>query len=818
MAGHRAGLDLWPDACAASAPLSTAGHGAWRRCCGRPNIRLSSRLKPLASAVDASYEHPVESRAPNQEEASLVEPDARTPTRQACRSAGSHRLGLLVAVLLLLAGLVRVPAASAQQLPGEDELPIVITADSIVFDTEKRLTTAVGNAEVSRGERRLLADTIRYDENTGRVFAKGNIVLIEANGDAIYGDEMDITGDLKDGIVKGVRALLDEDIRVAGVKGRRVGGNTTVLEKAVYSPCKLCPDGRGGPIWQLRATRAVHDQEAKTLTYSNAVMEVFGVPVAYTPWFRHPDPSVRKATGFLLPSVGTDSELGQTLQLPFFVNLAPNRDITLSPLFTTDAGMVLFAEGRSLETFGRTIVSGSITNSEGSETSTTPTGEGVQGHLRGSGRYTIDEKHRAGFDGFWTSDKNYLRRYSISNANILENHAYLERFDDRDYYGLNAWAFQGLRANDNQDTIPVALPLADAHLVSDRMRWGSQYTLDSNVLALTRTGGRDVRRLSNEIGWEVPQVGEWGDLRRYRLSLRNDLYYTEGSVDDPDVGGDGHQTAARILPRATLDWSLPLVRGDGLWQHEITPLVSVNLAPTGLDNQDSIPNEDSIDFEFDETNLFLPIRFTGLDLNEGGSKIAYGFRFASVGPNLLSLSGVLGQSLRFDNDDTFPANSGLGGYLSHWVGRLEFRPSQLFEASYRFRVDAKSGEFPRTDVGVGIGPPRVRLSLRYVNLHAEPAANSDDDLPDREAAIAGIRVQMTDNLAVAAQTRQDLTADSTVTNSYGLVYSDDCLLIVAGIEKDFTTRGDVDQPTTFTLRIGLKTLGEFETGSSIFGL
>ena len=748
-----------------------------------------------------------------------MEPDARRTSRLARRNGGSRRLGLLVATLLLLVGLSGLPGASAQQLPGEDELPIVITADSIVFDTEKGLTTAVGNAEVSRGERRLLADSIRYNERTGRVFAKGNIVLIEANGDAIYGDEMDITGDLKDGIVKGVRALLDEEIRVAGAKGRRVGGNITVLEKAVYSPCKLCPDGKGEPIWQLRATRAVHDQQARTLTYSNAVMEVWGVPVAYTPWFRHPDPSVRKATGFLLPSVGTDSELGQTLQTPFFINLAPNRDITLSPLFTTDAGTVLFAEGRSLETFGRTIVSGSITNTEAGETSTGEvTGEGLRGHLQGTGRYTLDAKHRAGFDGFWTSDKTYLRRYSITNANILENHAFLERFDNRDYYGLNAWAFQGLRATDNQDTIPVALPLADAHLVSDRMRWGSQYTLDSNVLALTRTGGRDVRRVSNEVGWEVPQVGEWGDLRRYRLSLRNDLYYTEGSVTDPDVGGEGHQTAARILPRATVDWSLPLVKGSGLWQHEITPLASLNIAPTGLDNQDSIPNEDSIDFEFDETNVFLPIRFTGLDLNEGGSKIAYGVRFASIGPNLLSLSGVLGQSLRFDNDDTFPSNSGLNGYLSQWVGRLEFRPSQLFELSYRFRVDAKSMDFARSDIGVGIGPPRVRVNLRYLNLDAEQAKDSDDNLPDREAAIAGVRVQMTDNLAVAAQTRQDMTAGSTVTNSYGLVYSDDCLLIVAGIEKDFTTRGDVDQPTTFTLRIGLKTLGEFETGSGIFGL
>ena len=168
------------------------------------------------------------------------------------------QLVLIASQLVLMGCLTAAGTALAQTGTAEDQLPIVVTADQIVFDTEKKQTTAVGNAEVSRGERRLIGDSIRYDERTGKVFAKGNIVLIEANGDAIFGDEMEITGDLRDGVVKGVRALLADDIRIAGVKGRRLDGNTTILEKAVYSPCKLCADG--SPSWQIRADRAVHDE------------------------------------------------------------------------------------------------------------------------------------------------------------------------------------------------------------------------------------------------------------------------------------------------------------------------------------------------------------------------------------------------------------------------------------------------------------------------------------------------------------------------------------------------------------------------------
>jgi LPS-assembly protein len=724
-------------------------------------------------------------------------------------------VGLVLVVILALAP---APAARAQGPAGGEAEPIVLTADELVFEPERRLTTAIGNVELSRGERQLLADRITYDEAANRVIARGNIVLIEASGDAIYAEELEITGDLRDGFVKGVAALLADDTRSAAVSGERRGGSETTLHKAVYSPCALCADGRGPPIWQIRAERVVHDQEARTLTYRNAFLEVYGVPVLFTPYFTHPDPTVRKRTGLLTPSFGTDSELGATVLTPFFVNLAPNYDVTLAPLFTTEAGTVLFGEARGLERFGTATVSGSITHADEFESgSGESAGQGLRGHIRGEGLARLDELHQVGADGAWASDKTYLRRYNISNANILTSRGYFERIDGRDYYGLNALAFQGLRDTDDQDVIPFALPLAETHVVGQPMRWGSHWTLDGNVLALTRTQGRDVRRLSGEAGWQVPHVDDYGGLYRLRFSLRGDAYYVLGDPQDQSVGS-GSETAGRLLPRATLQWGWPLFRAAESWQHELEPVLALNLAPTG-GNSNQIPNEDSIDFEFDESNVFLPSRFTGLDRNEGGSRLAYGLRYASLGRRLESISGALGQSLTFHpSDNPYPPNSGLAGYLSDPVGRIEFRPSDLLDLTFRFRFDTSSMEFARNDIGLGLGPQQIRTSLRYIKLSKEATTPATDDIGGREALIAGIQLQVTDELTVAAQTRQDLKAGETVRNTFGLVYEDECLLIVAGIEKDFTVTGEVDRPLTFSLRVGLKTLGEIETGTGAFGL
>jgi LPS-assembly protein len=738
----------------------------------------------------------------------------RDRRRDRCRRL---RRGIAAAVL----GLAALTTSAARGQSGlqldAGEGPVVLTADELVYDATGKIVTALGNVEVSRGERRLLADRVRYDEARDRVLAQGNVVLIEPTGDALFGEEVEVTGDLKDGLIKGVRALRADDSRFAGVAARRERGERVVIEKAVYSPCNLCPEGRGAPLWQVRAERVTLDEVAQDVIYRNARLEFFGLPVLYTPYLSQPAPNVRKRSGFLIPQFGIDSELGTTVQVPYFINLAPNRDLTLAPLLTTKAGPALFVEGRDLESWGRTIVTGSIANTDRFEDEKGNTIEqGVRGHVDGRGRYRIDDTHFAGFDAQWASDKSYQRLYGISGRNINTNHAFLERLWDDDYWGLNAFAFQGLRTTDDQDTTPFALPLAEARLVSERWRWGSRGTLDSSLLLLGRTRGRDVQRLSNEVGWEVPQVGAYGDVRRLRLSLRGDVYYVAGDPLDPTVGG-GTQTSARVLPRATVDWSLPLIGGGAEWQHEVEPVASLNVAPTG-GNSDNIPNEDSIDFEFDESNLLLPSRYTGLDVNEGGTKLAYGVRFTSLGPQLRRVSGAIGQNLQITGDNVYPRNSGLAGTFSNLVGRLEVRPSELLDIAYRFRFDASSAEFARADLNVGIGPSRARINLRYVKLSAEAAKDASDRLEGREALIAGVRLQITDNLAVAAQTRRDLKENSPVANTFGLLYADECFLVLAGLEKDFTQRGEVDEPLTFTLRIGLRTLGDFEIGSGLFGL
>lgn len=726
----------------------------------------------------------------------------------------SVRGGRLSAALLLALALWWPASVAAQPPPDaarKDGEPLLLEAREIVYDFERRLVIARGKVELTYGEQILLADEIRYDEAAGEVVAIGNIVLIDAGGEAVFADRLRLSDDLARGFVAHIRARLDDDTKIAANLGIRTEGRYNVFEKAVYSPCPVrCKVRESGPFWQIRARRVVHDQQARTLTYYDAVLEVLGVPVAYAPYFQHPDPTVERRSGFLAPSLGADTELGLTLETPYYFDLAPNRDLTLTPLFSSERAPMLKAELRDLQTFGRTTVEVSGTYAKGYRRHPDQERNTVfRGHLEARGHYALDQGDRAGFEIALSSDNTYLETYGLGGDDVLTNRLYYERYEGRRYAAVNAYGFQGLRETDDQGTIPFALPLAEYHRTSGPLVWGSYWTVDAGALALTRTEGLDTQRLTAELGWELPYLGPIGDLWRLRLAVRGDLYRTDG--DPRDYGGGGDRVTGRILPRAYLGWSLPLVGRSGAWQQLVEPVAALMIDRSDGNDSD-IPNEDSQSFEFDETNLFEPSRFTGIDLVEEGVRLAYGVRAAAIGPAAFRVSGVLGQIVDLADGDETPDNSGLEGRFSDFVGRLDLRPGPYLDLSYRFRFAADDLVFRRNDVIASFGPPRLRFRISYLELSDEPLPDIDRN---RKEVVAAVRIGLTDELSVGAQTRRDLTENETVATSGALVYRNPCFVLTAGIERRFTTKGELDDETTFTLRIGFAGLGDIGTSTSL---
>jgi LPS-assembly protein len=706
------------------------------------------------------------------------------------------------------------PAAPASDVPsdtaGEEGPPIHFLADEMSFDREKGIVTASGNVEIRYDDRTLRAESVSYDQNKDIASASGNVILVEPTGERLFGDKMEISGDLKDAVVLNIGMILQDHSRIAGTGARHSGGNITELRKGVYSPCEPCAeDPNAPPLWQIKAVKVIHNKEEKTVEYRDAWIEFFGYPVAYTPYFRHPDPTVRRKTGFLFPKIGNSSDFGTILETPFFWAISDSEDLTARPVLMTEEFPLLALQYRKRFLTGSIDAEGSITdNSE--DSFTTEEGEfGVRGHIDAEARFDINRTWRWGVDVKRSTDDTFLRRYGFASPQSLDSQVFVEGIKGRDYYSAKTLVFQGLAETDEHDESPIVLPLVDYNHLGERDRLGGRFNFDFNLLALTRAKGTDTRRLSMRPRWERPFQGPFGDLFRFETGLNADFYHTNGLVIS---GQDGTYSGAsyRMVPYADLNWRLPLVKSQGTVRQILEPIASLALAPNG-GNPDKIPNEDSTDFEYDETNLFSVNRFSGIDKVEGGARINYGLKWGVYGEGGGSSSLFVGQTYRFRDDSTFGKDSGLGDKLSDVVGSISVSPNSLLNVLYRTQLTSDDFSPRRNEVSFSAGVPALTIQGSYSLLE-----------PQEESEFSGREeLKMNASTVIDRFWRASLSAvrDQKAAEMRSLVlsaiYENECVIFNTQVTRTFFEDRDLKPTDAITFHLVLKTVGEVRSGASI---
>ena len=709
---------------------------------------------------------------------------------------------LLIAVLFL--GSSRDAAAQAADFR---KFPVILQADELIHDNVAGTVIASGNVEAAQGERVLMADRITYDQRRDTVTATGNVILLEPSGEVIFADYLELRDEMKNGLIRGIRIVLADNSRFAANGAIRSGGNRTVMSKAVYSPCPLCDkQADESPLWQIKATRVVHDQQRQQITYTDAVFEFMGMPIAYTPYFSHPDPTVKRRSGFLTPTFGGNSTLGTRIDIPYFINLAPNRDITLAPIFTTKEGVVLAGEYRQRVESGQFRMNGSITRPEQrGDDGEVVSGRDTRGHFEAEGAFKIDDTWKWGFDVARSTDDTYLRRYGFNSENTLTSNLFVEGFRGRNYAAVNAFSFQGLEVDDDPGDTPIIAPIADFSFISDAGRIGQRYTLDANFMELYRTDGTGSTRLSLTSGWRLPFMGPIGDLYSLTTSLRGDAYWVNDVIDPvaPNRSATSGLTG-RIVPQVSLDWRLPLIRDSGSIRHIIEPMVKFVVSPHG-GNPSDIPNEDSQSFEFDDTNLFNDNRFSGLDRIEGGPRLSYGLRAGAYGAGGGSTTAFLGQSFRTKADSTFAPGSGLENNVSDFVGRITIKPSTLIDLTYRFQLDSETFSSRRTTIDLTAGPDWLRTRLGFLSIDEGSADLSE--LGRREEINLSMRLELGPQWSFSAFHRRDLAESQSINMGAGLTYQNECIQFTTEIRRDFTRDRDLEPDTSINFVIKLRNLG-----------
>jgi LPS-assembly protein len=719
--------------------------------------------------------------------------------------------GVTLLVALVIAALVVVGAQAAPAKKDND--PVLLTADEVTSDESLGLVIATGNVELVQGGRTLRANTVTYNQKTKVVVASGNIRIFEPSGEVLFSDYAELTDDLKDAFIHRVKILLTDSTRAVANEAERSDGRFTKMNRVVYSPCSLCRENPDlPPIWQLRANKGTHDNQDKDVRYQDAWLDIMGVPVAYSPYFSHPDPSVKRRDGFLTPSAGNSSNTGFFIRNAYYFDVAPDRDATLeTTLFAKQAPMI-GGEWRQRYETGEMRVSGSTTYAPeylNAATSGVQGANEIRGHLHGVGRFEINDAWRYGADINMASDPNFLRQYYSFRDTLLKNRAYLEGFYGRDYASVNAYRYQYLLRGLKENS-PVVFPMAEYSALGEpNSMLGGRWSMDTGVLGLTRGVGTDMTRLSVMPGWQREFTSGTGVVTTVNAAVRADGYeFGDFQRSDRPAGDLTRGTEGRLFPVSQVTTRYPLVRTGENSQQVIEPIAAVTLAPR-VSNRNRFPNEDARDVELDDTSLFRFNRFVGYDRLEGGQRLTYGVRSGIFGFNQGNASVFLGQDYRMSSDRPYAAGTGLGNDLSDYVGRLEVSPASWLYLNYGFRYDRDALRPNQETLNAAAGVPLLTVSSSY--LYDRYYENQDSGvIESQEFATFGVSSNFTKHWSASVAHTQGIEpTPGPRTTGIAFTYGDECLIFQTLATLDHTTPAGMPPSETVFFRLVLRNVGEF---------
>jgi LPS-assembly protein len=759
----------------------------------------------------------------------------------------------------LLGALIGGTALAADPGTGKNDqnAPMTFQADEVQYEDQLALTVAKGHVEISQNGQILLADVVTYNQKTDTVTASGHVSLLLPTGEIIFNEYMELRDSMNNAFAQDVRMLLADRSRLAANSARRINGNRIELRKTVYSPCDLCKDDpTKPPVWQFRAREINDDKDLKIVEFRDAVMEIDGWPVFYTPYLSEPDPSVKRASGFLTPSLGNSTNLGAHIAIPYYQVLGPSADFTLIPRFTTEAGTVVAGEYRQRFANGELYGIGSLNYSNIGEGTTETVSNGWRGHINASGVFDLDETYRTGFQIQRVSDQTYLQRFSfgIPLTNSMISRTYLEGFHENGgETSVDTYVFQPLTPGLVDQTQPIVLPVVNRTWILEPDGLGGTWKFNGNLLNIVRETGTQTRRLSAGAEWDKNFRDGIGSEYKFVASVRGDGYAVNNlsNISNPDLPSsffsqnglpaaqriDSNFLTGRIFPQIGLTWDYPIINRGERFTYLVQPAVGIYAGPNG-GNDHKIPNEDSLGYEFRESDLFRPDRMQGYDLLDTGQRVDYGLKLGAYDKNGGSYRALIGQSYRAETNTFLPPGSGADQRLSDIVGRVTLSPSTYLDMIYRFRLDKATLSNRLQEVGVSVGPSALRFGTSYLMIPAEQASDLITVPGTGQTILYGKREQLTVSATAKLTQYWSLQGSETInlTNSANIVngvatpqssstslnsqlaaiYQDECLAFVGSVTQSGIRNGDVTPGVSVMFSVVFKNLGEI--GGNVFSV
>ena len=690
-----------------------------------------------------------------------------------------------------------------------------VEGNNISFDNKNKTISSSNNTKIlDKDGNKISVEMFNYFVNKNMFFSKGKIEIKDINNNNYNFSEIYIDEKKRKIVGSDVKAFLNqENIKINKENEPRFYANTMVLtkekneiNKGVFTYCK----NRGEdncPPWILQSKKIEHDVAKKTIYYKDAILKIYDFPIFYFPVFNHPDPTVDRRSGVLMPSFTNNKNLGQGIAVPYYWAIAKDRDLTLTPKLYASENPLLLAEYR--QEFEKSYLIIDAGHTPGYKKKTTTKSKGSKGHFFSQFKMgLIDEKNENSnleVKLQKVTNDTYLKVYDIQTAlagediNVLENALSYDYQKEDLFFGATISAFDDLNKQD-RSKYEYLLPYLtfEKNLVTDE-KYGI-FDFSSNLRIRNYDVNKQTEFFVNDIDWKS---NKWitgnaltsqfqGKLKTVNYNAKNASEYKTDDTTSELSGAFGYLAKLGLYKN----------NFSNKTSHLLTPKLLFRYAPGHMRNVDK---ENTLNY----SNLFNINKINEIDVVENGLSTSLGIEYkknklnedGTLGNEIFSFG--LGQVVSDEENEDMPASSSLDQRFSDIVGESKFNIGDKGAFSYNFAIDQNYSKLNYNEVYGDLVLGNSKFNLSYLE--------KKEHIGSEESIKTGVDIAINDSGQLSFSTKRNLLTDSAEFYNLSYEYINDCLKAGIVFRREFYTDRDIEPDNSIMFTISVIPFGDINS-------
>ncbi len=729
---------------------------------------------------------------------------------------------------------------------------LIIDAEKFIYDKNSKILNISGNGSIIRKSKSLeiIFDNSVVNENTSVIIANGNVKIIDKQKDLeiysssiIYNQNQNkmssnfrtkikdkyqndylvdkfnyelnknllkvenlLLKDFQKNIFKTSLAyintqtnrLFGKDIQIDLAKTSfnenqpRLKGNSiindnefTEIKKGIFTTCKK---REGCPPWQLSSDKISHDKKKKTINYKNAVLRIYDFPVMYFPKFFHPDPTVKRQSGFLIPTFSNSINSSNYINTPYFLAISENKDFTFSPRFYSNEKFLIQTEYRQVNSRSDHITDFSFFS------------EKNEGHLFYSYNKILDyrnfDESEINFKIQQTSNETYIRKNKINSKiinddTIMENSFDMNLYSENFFVNIQTTAYEDLNKN-KSDRYEFIIPKIEiVKNIENKTSLNGDFLLESkNLIRNYDTNVFEKSNINDLIFTSFPKINKSGFYNNYEFLIKNANTHSEKSKKFKE------KENLYLTGLLQLNSSLPLAKENIKNKKVLKPKMTLKIAP--YHSKDNKDDETTLDVN----NIFSLNRINKTDSVEGGISLAYGTDYLILDKknNREILGFKLANNLRLNESDDLTHSYQLNQKTSNFFTETSYSPNKFLNLRYNSSVKNNLSEISNENLLAEFKFNNFSTSFNYLN---------ENNTKEKNSYLSNTTSYDLDKSnSLIFSTREDKTLN--LTEFYKLIYQykNDCLAASIEYNKDYYNDRDLNTSESIFFKLSIIPFGE----------